>query len=119
MRISDWSSDVCSSDLPHRYGQKSGDRVEIERRPVDRVAAFSNISLQQLRHSANRFVDVAHPHCRQLGHRVAEMRKFQVEYMGSAFAIIKELLRNGDQQRGLGALQRKIDRKSTRLNYSH
>src|SRR3546814_12568703 len=36
------------------------------------------------------------------------MRQFQVEYMGDAFAIMKELRRIGDQQRGLGAVQRQM-----------
>src|SRR3546814_10622414 len=41
MRISDWSSDVCSSDLPRLDRRGAGARGELERRacrPVNKVA---------------------------------------------------------------------------------
>src|SRR3546814_6222426 len=44
MRISDWSSDVCSSDLPDRLGQRLGDLRLVDRdflgHAVDEVAAL-------------------------------------------------------------------------------
>src|SRR3546814_17776906 len=39
MRISDWSSDVCSSDLGAGHHQPAGWRVLIERRPLLILAA--------------------------------------------------------------------------------
>src|SRR3546814_470006 len=35
MRISDWSSDVCSSDLPHRRGYRRRDRGAVALHRVD------------------------------------------------------------------------------------
>src|SRR3546814_18319784 len=39
MRISDWSSDVCSSDLPRAGGQRPAQRRGLEGRAGERLAA--------------------------------------------------------------------------------
>src|SRR3546814_5079159 len=41
MRISDWSSDVCSSDLQHIGRLAAGDRRTLRRRGVGRSALFA------------------------------------------------------------------------------
>src|SRR3546814_2613653 len=47
MRISDWSSDVCSSDLQLARIDLSGDEeVEINRRPVAQVKGYRGAAIQ-------------------------------------------------------------------------
>src|SRR3546814_19471729 len=41
MRISDWSSDVCSSDLPHRTANALEFRCALQLRPLARIAVVT------------------------------------------------------------------------------
>src|SRR3546814_9802692 len=43
MRISDWSSDVCSSDLPVHLGHDQIENDEIERARTDQIEPFGTI----------------------------------------------------------------------------
>src|SRR3546814_161632 len=63
MRISDWSSDVCSSDLVHAGAERADDRVGALHRTVDSVG---------IAESADRDGDVIAPAGRHLG-RVADI----------------------------------------------
>src|SRR3546814_6903695 len=47
MRISDWSSDVCSSDLAGFDSKKTGDRTEYEYATLDAVSAIISASLSE------------------------------------------------------------------------
>src|SRR3546814_6341008 len=100
MRISDWSSDVCSSDLPHQRaaavtqdvaGQAAG-ALDVEQDHRARVA-FEHVGGEQ--------------HQQAVGEDVLAVAGDHAE----AVAIAVE----GDAQVGLEAR----DRKSTRLNSSH
>src|SRR3546814_1085347 len=42
MRISDWSSDVCSSDLPHVIARRAVDSLRDPRQPAEDVAAAND-----------------------------------------------------------------------------
>src|SRR3546814_2080418 len=51
MRISDWSSDVCSSDLEFRGAQISSDGGLLVMRELDDVLGLSNLASEALRDS--------------------------------------------------------------------
>src|SRR3546814_2305643 len=90
MRISDWSSDVCSSDLVDLAREVRGQHLEIERaraRPGRELAPVIQ--------------------------RVGEFRIEPADAQELALAEIAADLHAGD------ALERFGDRKSTRLNSSH
>src|SRR3546814_12165178 len=55
MRISDWSSDVCSSDLPCRH--RRGDRSAILTDPHDRSANDNFLAVLRCRTIANRLAE--------------------------------------------------------------
>src|SRR3546814_3653612 len=98
MRISDWSSDVCSSDLSVLAGQH------------DRTAAFLHAEAArrcQLVREGRRVADIEHPGDFESADRL--VLKFDVR---TAAAIGKGY--DGGEWRLL-----KPDRKSTRLNSSH
>src|SRR3546814_4233879 len=98
LRISDWSSDVCSSDLQQRVGAQAAlvlGAVEIDQALVERNLVISVEALQRLR---DRLVDILHG----LQHALAQVTGLV------AIAQFDRLLRTGGR-----------DRKSTRLNSSH
>src|SRR3546814_15594185 len=53
MRISDWSSDVCSSDLPDEIEEPIVSKVEADAQPIIYLALFSD------RHSSLEITDYA------------------------------------------------------------
>src|SRR3546814_1791717 len=62
MRISDWSSDVCSSDLPPPTSQASNRRRfarSISLRPADSIPAVARPGGQGPRHKAGRWFELA------------------------------------------------------------
>src|SRR3546814_2032527 len=101
MRISDWSSDVCSSDLPETaIVEFFANAVDTQRVRIEHDAVFGVLS-----------EDV--PECRQ--HRgfarVTETKKIKI-----ARPAVRIVEPAHHQHR---AFQHEADRKSTRLNSSH
>src|SRR3546814_10458147 len=98
MRISDWSSDVCSSDLLARP-ERVGALVGIAPAPDFVVRMESSLTAQQ---------------------REALQRDGRFErpssYSSDPYPITRRLI---DEGRDHLLLERPIDRKSTRLNSSH
>src|SRR3546814_7791491 len=90
MRISDWSSDVCSSDLPPAVGSE-GERPDRRAMSMERRHDAPLVDLPEI----DRAVDAA----------------------GGGPAAVR---RDGDGEDGpFMAAQHRQDRKSTRLNSSH
>src|SRR3546814_5242954 len=112
MRISDWSSDVCSSDLP--FSQETATVPEFRRHHGERFVPQETQSPTRSKPLAGvRVVDIATyiaaPYCATV------MAEFGAE-------VIKvELPKVGDPCRRLGSVTEcgDTDRKSTRLNSSH
>src|SRR3546814_10552758 len=108
MRISDWSSDVCSSDL--RF-ELAGDGVAL-----DELGDFraDHVSAQQL---AGGLVE----HGLDEAFRLAERDRLAIadegEFAGLHLAAL--FLRLGLGEADAGDLRSGIDRKSQRLNSSH
>src|SRR3546814_10033730 len=131
MRISDWSSDVCSSDLLHRQR-----RIMADRQPVDigkpcrrdrqrRPWADDHPSLACIdAHHIKRFRLTADVDSATLAHRevdepamAAKHPPLQVDDLAGVIGFRTELPDNG---RIIAArYEADIDRKSTRLNHSH
>src|SRR3546814_1763190 len=97
MRISDWSSDVCSSDLrdlSQRGGIEMADAALVERAQHQRM----RIALHRIEHSAGKLADEAPGSAR--------------EHVGAqAVDGVARLQSTGNRGH--------VDRKSTRLNSSH
>src|SRR3546814_19491330 len=81
MRISDWSSDVCSSDLRVRFGKDGNVLVEVACRPQPRAAVLAR-ERGQRPHNVDEIFEVALgplPHVlvtmRQLRKRSEERRE--------------------------------------------
>src|SRR3546814_3186044 len=106
MRISDWSSDVCSSDLRDLREQLVADRVA--QRVVDRLEA---VEVEDHQRAARLRLD-------RMAERAAEILG-EVEPVGQAGEIVEA--RHAGDLLGRGALFGDVrsDRKSTRLNSSH
>src|SRR3546814_9185104 len=105
MRISDWSSDVCSSDLDGlaalRVGKRLGIPVIYEIRAFWEDAAVGNGTGRE----------------GSLRYRLTKALETHAVKSADAVAVICEGLRGDLVARGIDA--GKIDRKSTRLNSSH
>src|SRR3546814_6151463 len=107
MRISDWSSDVCSSDLVEAFG-----RAAVERRQAGLGIAIEELHQGEARADA-RLVGalqaIADLALQQLGRAVEQVDLDQA--VGKA----------GDDPVALGTGRRQLheDRKSTSLNSSH
>src|SRR3546814_8920375 len=106
MRISDWSSDVCSSDLFH---------------------ASLWISADSLRFVAqNECAEARNFYIFSLGQRTAHMVEYGFDHFsglrtGQAYCPLQSFSQIGTRQRLLRshAFPNQLDRKSTRLNSSH
>src|SRR3546814_4089251 len=126
MRISDWSSDVCSSDLATR-GKKGGDEIMpamLGKRFVDQLLRVGiGGAAQRQRDGTERQLEqpVAAPRLKvimPLGRRSRD--KFDLAFIEPAALIGRARLRLdrpvvGEQD----SLRAALDRKSTRLNSSH
>src|SRR3546814_7910780 len=110
MRISDWSSDVCSSDLVGR-GEGLGVIMVAEVRLQLVGQEFVDL-LGLLARAAER--DVLQADVLEAGDLVGEL-------FGQEFAqeVGETILRRADEIPGRRALEHREDRKSTRLNSSH
>src|SRR3546814_9513791 len=106
MRISDWSSDVCSSDLGRSYKSYRG---------MGSLGAMSD-------GSADRYFQDPANNADKL---VPEGIEGRVPYKGSVLAIIYQLVGGIRASMGycgcatIDDMRTKTDRKSTRLNSSH
>src|SRR3546814_1407318 len=98
MRISDWSSDVCSSDL--RYLADFKAKVALE-------AIRGDLTLAELaaKHGIHHTM-------------IASWKKQAIEGMASTFSGAADMARASGEAE-VEKLHAKIDRKSTRLNSSH
>src|SRR3546814_9517267 len=109
MRISDWSSDVCSSDLAGLFGAERLRRHE----------TFDPGDLVRVRH--------AEAGCRRRRHADAAIERHR-----RLDALLPRVLRHGFEpaspigrkaavniNQAVDSLGRSVDPKSTRLNYSH
>src|SRR3546814_8633797 len=109
MRISDWSSDVCSSDLLAAFGGVQRDHVVARRDAGDALA--------DLDHHARALV-AEHHRKQALG-----VRARQRERIGVAQRGVGDLHQHLDPARRLDVdlddMQRMVDRQSTRRNSSH
>src|SRR3546814_2222450 len=110
MRISDWSSDVCSSDLPSRAACEGS----LQRLGIDTIDLF-------YQHR----VDPAVPIEETVGGMMELVKEGKVRHIALSEAG-PDTLRRAAQAAPIAALQseysiweREVDRKSTRLNSSH
>src|SRR3546814_2231512 len=103
MRISEWSSDVCSSDL-HSRGGRAVLRFIVELP----VAGVEDAAVRRLDHERITFGD------RMRQRHVAYAERADLELL----QILDHVQLHFDENDGLFQLGRQ-DRKSTRLNYSH
>src|SRR3546814_5748100 len=105
MRISDWSSDVCSSDLAHDYvlGLRDHDLPKFVL-----ICDFQRFRLQEL--ETRREIAFTLPELHKHVEEFAFMLGVQRRHYGTQAAV------NIKAAELLGTLQ---DRKSTRLNSSH
>src|SRR3546814_5077107 len=107
MRISDWSSDVCSSDLTPQIGE----RYALASGEAARRLSTGRVNVQEAveRDWQNDYADFATNLKREL-QRIDDARERR-----EAVRRMKEVLQSYHDQRG----RKKADRKSTRLNSSH
>src|SRR3546814_10918756 len=108
MRISDWSSDVCSSDLLAQQGDGWG---EVRVRITDQIG---QAILHQLRHHVLVAFERYSLKCPDTDMTMTEA--YQDRGSGGRRLITaRQFLAGLDQREGLAG----VDRKSTRLNSSH
>src|SRR3546814_7977114 len=106
MRISDWSSDLCSSDLVHHV---------VEADAAEQAESLIDVRLRELAEPAPPEADVAEaPGEHVLHHREALDQRVLLE--DHAHAPARPPQGAGAERRQLQVTQ---DRKSTRLNSSH
>src|SRR3546814_6372961 len=114
MRISDWSSDVCSSDLP--LGTKAANRGNIVRAEAEQRAIEADIAVTRV--EIGREIDrlVA-----ERGLIAAEIKRIDAEVLPSASRAVR-LIQDGLARGGTAFTFLEFsqaDRKSTRLNSRH
>src|SRR3546814_6626538 len=117
MRISDWSSDVCSSDLRVRFGKDGNVLVEVACRPQPRAAVLAR-ERGQRPHNVDEIFEVA---LGPLPHVLVTMRQLR-KGTGVDFDGLGQVERDPLapwKQHLLDNLEDERDRKSTRLNSSH
>src|SRR3546814_20161662 len=88
MRISDWSSDVCSSDLHHEQGEERAEQHAADDDPADLLAAFGagaggdGERHRAEHHGAGGHQDRPQPERRRLDHRRALVLSLVAELVG-------------------------------------
>src|SRR3546814_6118978 len=126
MRISDWSSDVCSSDLDEAGAGDRGEGVEEQRVVRGKNAGIAGIDLDipegdagaALHLAIERGPERAVPDAvgaAGAGPTVGRLRRLGPASVGIVGQ--REKLPRGDRLRV--GVQQQVDRKSTRLNSSH
>src|SRR3546814_6620179 len=112
MRISDWSSDVCSSDLQERLAKLAGGVAVIK------VGGATEVEVKERK---DRVDDALNATRAAVEEGIVPGGGTALLYATKKLASIK--LDNQDQQVGVEivrrAIQSPVDRKSTRLNSSH
>src|SRR3546814_4475247 len=107
MRISDWSSDVCSSDLDEGQEVEKGDLLfVIDPRPYQAALDQAQAQLQRARAEA----------------KLAQAQDARAQTLIEAKAISREAFETrkaASAQGDAGVRAAEADRKSTRLNSSH
>src|SRR3546814_4414751 len=114
MRISDWSSDVCSSDLPppRRAGAQTGEQPALDGQPAAVFLQPEAPVLQQRQHYRE--------HAQQDREREQRGKDRQRVLAEAEVVAAEEGLRGGGPAVGDVVGQLRVeDRKSTRLNSSH
>src|SRR3546814_9286863 len=118
MRISDWSSDVCSSDLVFLYPQavfqhipqRRADRLFGAQRRLSELADVFRDLVDHLAHGLHPLAGAQ----QHLFHGVSAIHQMHQRQMAELGAAMQRQCDRGDQQ-----AQQNEDRKSTRLNSSH
>src|SRR3546814_6071137 len=111
MRISDWSSDVCSSDLQM---VKDAERFAEEDKKKREAAEAKN--------NAESLIHTTEQQLSEHGDKVDAGLKSEIE---TAIAATRSAVEGGDAEamkakaQELAQIAMKLDRKSTRLNSSH
>src|SRR3546814_8566397 len=106
MRISDWSSDVCSSDLITRFKYKLYDRIVAISACIGEVLQDSGVPAEKVRVVRSAFTPEA------ITPLTREQMRIEFGLPADAFviAVVAQLIRRKGHS---------VDRKSTRLNSSH
>src|SRR3546814_5719204 len=110
MRISDWSSDVCSADLADRFMIRLGHDVSAFAAKASELGAMGRSPLYAaIDGKLAAVIAVADPVKETTPEAIRALHD-----LGLKVAII-----TGDNQATADAVARTLDRKSTRLNSSH
>src|SRR3546814_1915904 len=107
MRISDWSSDVCSSDLVTDVGDTAANRSAIQALANDAdtffiEASFSAADRQQAAQRAHLTTTVAGEIARSANARRVEPFHFSPRYRGQEEQMMEEVRRAFDQEQEIG-----------------
>src|SRR3546814_8578466 len=114
MRISDWSSDVCSSDLAAAQIEKDGELVHQTVLPL-----FTGSGSEPAADRESRAAVIADPRTRRARLRPHEARPRKA-YGQTRPAYSRRAHKPGKRQGcSIGFPDGSVDRKSTRLNSSH
>src|SRR3546814_5248975 len=108
MRISDWSSDVCSSDLPQDGDAAMSVIQQLAAKYPDNAGAPHAVALVALRFNQLELADSASQQALQMAPKDREEKLLRV-------GVLVRLGRTDDADAAI----EKLDRKSTRLNSSH
>src|SRR3546814_10235173 len=108
MRISDWSSDVCSSDLTETFRTAINDAASLTQFLLESL--IKQVNLGSLEGRA-RLIALARPHVDKLP--AGALRTLLIDELGRRARLGRD-----DIEAMLGA-PKATDRKSTRLNSSH
>src|SRR3546814_10640276 len=122
MRISDWSSDVCSSDLADTAAVRKAIAAAAKAAPA--MAAFPHDARRDvLEHCVTRFTErhekLALALCIEAGKPIRDARGEVTRLIDTFRIAAGEATRLSGEVIDMEISRRTRDRKSTRLNYSH